>query len=114
MKNLKERILALGLTIPGTIRQVMLRCGRDNCACVSGHDRDKHGPYYFWSYKNSGKLTSVSLTEQEAKQFQKWIDNRRALEELVHCILEAGVETALKTRRDGKATPDKKPRARQS
>ena len=108
MKKLNEQILNLGPAIPGTIRQVLLRCGRKNCACASGHQRDKHGPYFFWSHKNNGRLTSLSLTESEARQFQQWIDNRRTLEGLVQDILDEGIKMALETRKPAKSVPQRK------
>lgn len=102
MENMGQRIQKLIPAIPGTIREVLLRCGRKNCVCSTGHDRDKHGPYYFWSYKSEGRLTSVSLTAAEAKQFQHWIDNRRAIEKLVDEIMEKGAQKALAGRKVSK------------
>ena len=99
MKSLSDRIQAIGPVIPGTIREVRLRCGHDNCACTSGREADKHGPYYFWAFKKGKRPTTVSLREDEVPQFQAWVDNRRQLEALVEELLQEGVRKVLAGRK---------------
>lgn len=96
LNQLKKMISKLGPALPGTIRKVKLRCGRRGCRCQSGRDKDKHGPYYFWSYKVKGKLTTSSVPKKSIKQFQLWIENRRQLERLVDQLLSQGRENAMK------------------
>lgn len=108
MKHVTEKILAMEPAIPGTIRMVSMKCGRAGCACESGKQTDKHGPYYFWSYKREGRLTSVSLNTEDVDRFQRWIDNRRELEAMLTDILEKGVAEALRQRGETKTTRPKK------
>lgn len=109
LKALKQKMLDCGPSIPGTIREVFLRCGRNNCACAEGKKIDRHGPYYFWSYKRDGRLTSVSLAAEDLVQFREWIENRRRFEALLEEVLEAGAKEALRRKKNG---PDTKPRKR--
>ena len=41
--RLKKKIQNFGLIIPGTIRTVYLRCGKENCKCQQG---EKHVSLY--------------------------------------------------------------------
>ena len=61
-KRLQQKLLRLGLVIPGTIRTVYLKCGKEGCCCMTGTDADKHGPYLFWSllFRRSQALVSAT------------------------------------------------------
>lgn len=95
-KTVKQRISALGPAIPGTIRKVRLKCGKQGCRCQSGREADKHGPYYFWDRKEDGRLTSSSIPKDCLGDFRKWIRNRKSLEKLVDRLLVQGQKRALK------------------
>ena len=100
VQTIMKKVAKLGPAIPGTIRKVRLRCGKDGCRCQSGKDEDKHGPYYFWSRKVKGRMTSSSIPRGKVGQFRRWIENRRRLERLVDQILAQGQKDALKILED--------------
>ena len=95
-RSVKQKINALGPVLPGTIRKLLMKCGKDNCRCQSGKNEDKHGPYYFWDRKVNGKQTSSSITEDQVKKFEEWIKNRYALDELCKMLLTKGQILAKK------------------
>lgn len=93
-KNLLKKMSGLDLAIPGTIREVYLKCGKENCSCISGKKNDKHGPYYFWDRLSEGKLTSSSIPKNQVAQFKKWIKNRHKLEKMQKQLLDQGQNVA--------------------
>lgn len=94
-RRIKEKLLLIGLAIPGTIRETYLKCGKSWCACAE-KGGPLHGPYYFWNRKVDGKLTSKSIPKDKLRFFQKWISNRQELEALVNQVLEFGQEIAAR------------------
>ncbi|NLF56629.1 MAG: hypothetical protein GX580_03220 [Candidatus Hydrogenedens sp.] len=50
------------------------------------------GPYYQWTFKRSAKTVTVNLSAQQAKRFQKAIDNNRRIEEVLEKMRELSVE----------------------
>ena len=93
-EGLKNSILALGTVLPGTIRKVHLRCGKKNCRCQSTDKKQWHGPYLFWDRKEGKRLTSRSISSDQAKLLQGWINKRRELERIVRQMLKHGVNLA--------------------
>lgn len=92
-RRIVEKLLSIGLAIPGTIRETYLQCGKSWCACAKKGGQ-LHGPYYFWNRKVDGKLTSKSIPKDKLRLFQGWISNRQELEALVNQVLEFGQEIA--------------------
>ena len=80
-----RRLLAdladLGLVLPGTLRQRYLRCGKHNCRCHADPP-SLHGPYWSWTRKVDGKTVSAIFTEEQARDYQPWLDNARHLREI--------------------------------
>lgn len=95
-ERLKQRIMRLGIAIPGTIRETYLLCGKQGCACAE-NDSARHGPYYLWNRKVNGKLTSKSIPKDKLPLYEQWLDNRRLLETLVQEVLEMGSKLAIVT-----------------
>lgn len=93
LTRIKERIIQIGLSIPGTIRTTYLRCGKPACACAAD-ERAKHGPYFFWTRRVNGRLTSKSVHKDLVKLYEGWIQNRLELEKLVQELLELGQAVA--------------------
>jgi hypothetical protein len=67
-----------------------------------------YGPYYQWTFKREGKTITVNLTKEQAKLYQRAIDNNREMEEtlkemrvLSEKILEAQTE-GVKRRKTSK------------
>jgi hypothetical protein len=89
-KCLLQRVAQIGIAIPGTIRKVYLKCGKQNCCCMTGIERDRHGPYYFWDRKVNGRLTSLSIAKKDLALYKQYISNRKVLEKITTEILEVG------------------------
>ena len=96
LKNIKKRISKLGVAIPGTVREVRLKCGKAACRCQSGKIEDKHGPYFFWDRKVKGKLTSSTVSKEKVAVIREMIENRRRLERLFDRFLVQGMRAAIK------------------
>lgn len=56
-------------------------CRNPNCRCADPARR--HGPYWQLTWKQAGKTVSRRLSEEEARLWAEWIDNRRRLESVV-------------------------------
>ena len=95
-ERLKQRIMRLGIAIPGTIRETYLLCGKQGCACAK-NDSARHGPYYLWNRKVNGKLTSKSIPRDKLPIYEQWLNNRKLLEVLVQEVLEMGSKIAIVT-----------------
>lgn len=93
LQRIKGKLLLIGLSIPGTIRETYLQCGKKGCACAM-KGGSPHGPYYFWNRKVNGKLTSKSISEAKLRLYERWISNRLQIEELLQQLLEIGQEIA--------------------
>ena len=91
-QRIKEKLLRIGVAIPGTIRETYLLCGRGWCACAKGGE--SHGPYYFWNRKVNGKLTSKSIPKDKLHLYRDWISNRFELEALLTQLLDLGQKYA--------------------
>lgn len=97
MKKLETWLSRNELALPGTIRTVFMVCGKKECKCQSRKEADKHGPYFFWDRKVNNKLTSTSIPAAKLKTFQKWIENRGKLEEIVSQIKAESEAAARKS-----------------
>jgi len=98
-KKLKQRLQKLGIVIPGTLRVVYQRCGKNNCACASGKDENLHGPYIYWDRKVDGRLSSMSVQKDDKKLFQEWINNRKQLEVIVKEMHNLGLKIGTQRKR---------------
>ena len=106
IERVKEKLLSIGLAIPGSIRETSLKCGRSWCACAKGGAL--HGPYYFWNRKVKGKLTSKSISKAKLGVYREWIGNRQELETLLQQLLEIGQEIAAELPSEEKEFKSKK------
>jgi hypothetical protein len=72
----------VGYVLQGSITKRWMTCGQQACRCTTDADA-RHGPYYVWTAKRSGKTKSVYLTAEQAAACAQWIENTRRLERLV-------------------------------
>ncbi len=93
LNDLKKQITDLGLSIPGSIQTMYLRCGKKNCRCHQAEDL-RHGPYYLWYRRVNGKTTTQSIAEEEVHLYRTWIGNREKMEAIVHKIVSIGADYA--------------------
>ena len=86
-RDLKNRLRDLGFAIAGTVGERYTVCGVAGCRCQADPPQ-RHGPYYQYSRKVTGKTVSRRLTAEQADQYRQWIANRRTLDEITAAIDE--------------------------
>ena len=76
---MQEKNIRIKLPIlDGSVSTATAKCGNKNCGCQK--DKKKwHGPYYRWTGKIGEKRTTVTLSEDQAKECEKWIASCRDL-----------------------------------
>ena len=82
-RAIAAELSTIGYVLQGSITKRWMTCGRAACGCLDDPDA-RHGPYYSWTYKRSGKTVSVYLSHEQAKVCAEWIKNNRRLERIVH------------------------------
>ena len=107
LNDLKTKIVAFDLAVPGTIRTIYSKCGKQNCACQTDK-RARHGPYCLWDRKVNGKLSSKMVTKKMASQIMIWIENRKMIEESVNEILKLSQALAVELVEKDRESADKK------
>ncbi len=81
-RKLTVKLSDIGFIWPGHIQRRYLTCGKPNCVCHKDPEA-KHGPYAYWTSKETGKTVSRMLRPEEADLLEQWIVNRRELEAVV-------------------------------
>ena len=81
-RKLTARLSDIGFIWPGHIQRRYLTCGKPNCVCHKDPEA-KHGPYAYWTSKETGKTVSRMLRPEEADLLEQWIVNRRELEAVI-------------------------------
>jgi len=85
------RIARSADVLPGSITQRHTRCGKPSCACH--HDPPRlHGPYRHWTRKIANKTVGKYLTQHQADDAQRWIENYRRIRELLARLEQIGIE----------------------
>jgi len=80
--ELKKALERLGYFCKGTVLSRTLKCGRPTCPCADD-PANRHGPYFEWTYKVSGKTVHHRLNEQEAKAYNAASSEYRKLKLLL-------------------------------
>ena len=102
--RLTKRLSKLGPVLQGTITErTMVR--EDPRA--PGREKT-YGPYYQWTFKRAGKTATVNLTAQQAKTYQRAIDNHRKMEKILDEMRSLS-RRILETKTEG--VKKRKPRA---
>jgi hypothetical protein len=94
MSNKKLR--SLKFTWPmlhGTISIAMAKCGQKNCKCRKDPS-SLHGPYYRWTGRLNGKITTKTITRELAQECEKRIKNYQKLVKDIEKLIEEASLTA--------------------
>lgn len=92
-RALLRQLADIGLVLRGTIGTYRTRCGSPRCLCAT--DRvARHGPYYIWTRKASGKTVTRMLSDEQAKRLRPWTKNMRRLDRLLKELQELGLRAA--------------------
>ena len=94
LEVMKRNLKNFDLAVPGTLRFIYTKCGKQNCACQTD-EKARHGPYWLWDRKVNGKLSSKMVTKKMADKIKVWIKNRSNLENLVAEILVTSQDIAV-------------------
>ena len=89
----------MGPVVRGTIGAYRTRCGSPRCGCHTDPTA-RHGPYYIWTRKVSGKTVTRTLSDERARRMRPWILNMRRLDRLVKQLQELGLRAAEAVPRD--------------
>ena len=81
-RKVTTKLSEIGFIWPGHIQRRYLTCGKPNCVCHTDPEA-KHGPYAYWTSKETGKTVSRLLRPEEADLLEQWIVNRRELEAVI-------------------------------
>ena len=81
-RDLARQVVGIGFVSDGTLLQRTTLCGRPGCACRA-QPPQRHGPYWQWTRKVTGKTVGKRLNAAEAALYQEWIANGRRLEAIV-------------------------------
>jgi len=81
-EKLKEKLTSMGWIATGSVMNIYRTCGKPGCACANDK-LARHGPYLVWTRKINGKTITRTLSELQAKECLRAIQNLRKLEEIV-------------------------------
>lgn len=103
-RKITDKLSDIGFIWPGHIQRRYLTCGKPNCVCHKDPEA-KHGPYAYWTSKETGKTVSRLLRPEEADLLEQWIVNRRELEAVIRQmkgLSKKVVSVALTIQKDAK------------
>ena len=83
----------LGPILPGSVSTAESQCGKPNCACKQRPPK-LHGTYYRWTGAIDGKRTTKTISEEEAKECQRRIQNYRVAQAEFDRILVDALKNA--------------------
>jgi len=79
---LKQQIAELGFICTGSLMSVYHRCGNPSCACADDPNA-RHGPYNRWTRKVNAKTVTRTLTDEQANECRRCIENQRKLQGII-------------------------------
>ncbi len=92
-QELAAHFTGVGYILKGSVVQRFMPCSSPGCRCHANPPQ-LHGPYWQWSTRVAGKTVSRRLTQQQARQYQQWIDNRKSLEKLLEQMYDISAQAA--------------------
>lgn len=81
-RRLAGQLAEVGWILKGSVVERHVPCGNAGCRCHADPPQ-LHGPYWQWSTAVNGKTVSRRLSEEQARQYRQWIDNRKRLEAIL-------------------------------
>lgn len=81
-RELAQKLSQIGWIAAGSIAKRTERCGKAYCACASDPSA-RHGPYWHFTARVEGKTVNKRLSEHDARLYQEWIGNERAVRSLL-------------------------------
>jgi predicted DNA-binding helix-hairpin-helix protein len=79
LEQLRKKLASIDLILPGSIHKRTIE--KDDLE-KKGKTRTI-GPYYQWTWKKKGKTVNINLSEQQAMEYQKAIDEHREVDRII-------------------------------
>ncbi len=82
--RLLQRLQTLGdNAVPGTLCEVMLRCGKASCGCRNELNR-RHGPHLYLKFQNEeGRSTSLYIPRSHEREVRRGVEAWSKMREAV-------------------------------
>lgn len=94
MSKQKKKIIEIEWPIlHGTISTARGKCGQKNCRCQTD-PKALHGPYYRWTGRLKGKITTKTLTQKMAQECEKRIRRYQKFQKEMEKILAEASDSA--------------------
>lgn len=103
-----QELAQIGFLLKGSVVQTRRRCSSPGCGCQSDPEK-MHGPYWQWTGKIDGKMTTRALTEDQVSRYRQWMNNSKRFQEVVDELyaLSAEANEILRTQeRQSAKTPE--------
>ena len=92
-QNKKLRLPLILPILPGSLSTARSTCGKPQCACHQDQ-RKRHGPYYRWTGLIGGKRTTKTLSQAQAQECRRRIQNYRQLQKQIAKLVAQALKTA--------------------
>lgn len=76
-----EKMLPKKAAQRASLCQQFVRCGRPGCRCASGAPETLHGPYFYWFWREHGRLRKEYVPKAWIPEVQDIFDQRRQARE---------------------------------
>jgi hypothetical protein len=87
-EGIKKDLQGIGFVLKGTITQrIIVRPSLRNPG-----KENRSGPYYQWTWKKGRKTVTVNLSESQAREYGKAIQNHRKLEKILREMVNLSLQ----------------------
>lgn len=93
MSNKKKTIIIDWPILYGTISIARAKCGQKNCRCQKDSEA-LHGPYYRWTGRLNGKITTKTLNREVAEECELRIANYKKFQQQIENLLKLSTDSA--------------------
>ncbi len=69
----------------GSLFERYLPCGKEGCKCKKG---EKHGPFYYLTYLEAGKLKTQYVPKDKVGKVKKWMKAYKNVKEIIREIAD--------------------------
>lgn len=92
VRRLKQKLLNLGLVLPGSISEQWNVCGTRGCKCKDPVQPKKHGPYYQLSFSVGGRSSSLFIRKDDVAEARKAVMRYKEFKKLTTELIQAYVD----------------------
>ena len=92
VEQLKQKLLGLGLVLPGSISEQWNICGTPGCKCKDTANPKKHGPYYQLSFSVGGRSSSMFIKKEDVAEVRTRVKRYQEFKKLTMELVQAYVD----------------------